>query len=147
MAQSRPHVRQRVILTSTRSSRLTQPDIGGHVAVPLCDVLAAPPTFAVDPDILDARLGGVPASDAARPIMLSPDGTRLATNGGTHISFRPGDQLDAIRKLVAAYDRGERLRASDLTHHGSLQRLFGAKKWKCLQPYLQSADGLWWFEA
>jgi hypothetical protein len=144
MAQARPHVRQRVILTSTRGSRLP-PDIDGHLAVPLRDVLAAPPAFVVDPDILDARLGGVPVGDATRPIVLSPDGTQLVINGGGPILFRSRNQIDAIRRLVDAYYAGKRLRAADLTDR-SLQTMFGHAKWTRLSPYLKSVNGLWGFE-
>ena len=144
MAKARPHVRQRVILTSTRGSRL-QPAIDGHLAIPLRDVMAAPPAFVVDPDILDARLGGVPASDAARPIVLSDDGSQLVINGGEPIPFRSRNQIAAIRRLVAAYYAGKRLRAADLTDR-SLQTMCGHAKWALLSPYLKSVNGLWGFE-
>jgi hypothetical protein len=145
MAEARPHIRQRVILTSTRHSRLPQPGIGGYVTVSLRDVLAAPTALELDPNILDARLGGRPAEDIARPIVLSADGTQLVINGGEPILFRSRNQIDAIRRLVDAYYAGKRLRAADLTDR-SLQTLFGHKKWALLSPRLKTANGLWGFE-
>ena len=145
-ARDRPHVRQRVILTSTRSTRLLQWPIDGHLVVSLTDILVARDVFAIDPKILDARLGGVAPVANDRPIVLSPDGRQLVINGGEPIPFRSSGQIAAIRKLVAAYDADKRLRASEISEHGSLERFFGAKKWKQLEPYLITRSGFWRFE-
>lgn len=145
-ARSRPHTRQRVILTSARPARVTDVTIPGAAVVSLRDVLAAPDTLAVSPDILDARLAGVPVRPDARPIALSPDHRQLRINGGPPISFKSAAQIAAIHKLVDAHRRGARLRIGELTDHGSLARLFGAKKWALLKPYLGSENGLWGFD-
>ncbi|GIX10697.1 hypothetical protein FHS88_000709 [Roseomonas alkaliterrae] len=144
-ARARPNTRQRVILTSTRPARLTNVAIPGAVVVALHDVLAAPDRLAVSPDILDARLRGVPPV-AAGPLVLSPDGTKLSINDGDPILFRSEAQKEAIRKLVDAFYAGTRLRARDLTHHHSLQTFFGKAKWSRLAPFLKSDGGLWGFE-
>lgn len=145
-ARARPHNRLRVILTSARASRVAEIEIPGAAVVPLRDVLAAPDDLAISPDILDARLGGAPAQPGAGPVALSPDGRQLRINGGPPISFRSEDQIAAIRKLVDAYRRGERLRIRELTDHGSLARLFGGKKWALLKPHITTVNGLWGFD-
>ncbi|MDI3307828.1 MAG: hypothetical protein QJR07_12070 [Acetobacteraceae bacterium] len=144
-ACARPHNRLRVVLTSTRRARLTDVIIPGAVVMALRDVLDAPERLAVSPDILDARLRGVPPV-VAGPRVLSPDGTKLSINGGDPILFRSEAQKDAIRKLVDAFYAGTRLRARDLTHHHSLQTFFGKAKWSRLAPFLKSDGGLWGFE-
>lgn len=145
-ARARPHNRLRVILTSARPSRAAEVEIRGATVVALRDVLATPDTLAVSPDILDARLAGVPVRSDAGPIALSPDHRQLRINGGPPISFKSDAQMAAIRKLVDAHRQGERLRISELTDHGSLARLFGAKKWALLRPHISSIDGLWGFD-
>lgn len=145
-ARARPHNRLRVILTSARPSRVAKIEIPGVAVVALRDVLAAPDDLAVSPDILDARLGGVPAVQDGQPLVLSPDGRQLRINGGPAISFRSDDQIAAIRKLVDAYRRGERLRIGELTDHGSPARLFGGKKWALLKPHITTVNGLWGFD-
>jgi hypothetical protein len=144
-ARARPHNRLRVILTSARPSRLAESEIPGAAVVALRDVLATPHDLAVSPDILDARLRGVPPV-AAGPLTLSPDGTRLSINGGDPILFRSEAQKEAIQKLVDAYHAGTRLRARELTHQPSLQTFFGKAKWARLSPYLKTEGGLWGFE-
>lgn len=144
-ARARPHNRLRVILTSARPSRLAESEIPGAAVVALRDVLATPDDLAVSPDILDARLRGVPPV-AAGPLTLSPDGTRLSINGGDPILFRSEAQKEAIQKLVDAYHAGTRLRARELTHQPSLQTFFGKAKWARLSPYLKTEGGLWGFE-
>lgn len=145
-ARARPHTRPRVVLTSARPARVRDAAVPGAVVVALRDVLAAPDDLAVSADILDARLGAVPARPDAGPVALSPDGRQLSINGGPPIPFKSADQIVAIRKLVDAYRRGERLRIGELTDHGSLARLFGGKKWALLKPHITSANGLWGFD-
>lgn len=144
-ARARPHGRLRVILTSTRPSRAAGVVIPGVTVVGLRDVLAAPDDLAVSPDILGARLGGVPPV-AAGPLVLSPDGTKLSINGGAPILFRSEAQREAVKKLVDAFYAGTRLRARELTQHHSLQTFFGKEKWSRLAAYLKSDGGLWGFE-
>jgi hypothetical protein len=78
--------------------------------------------------------------------VLSPDGTRLTINGEFVAGFRSPKQIDALRKLVAAFHSGTRLRAAELTPHGNLSRLFGKAKWELLRHHLRSEGGLWSFE-
>lgn len=144
-ARARPHNRQRAILTSTSPARIRDIAIPGAAVVSLRDVLTAPGDLSVNPDILDARLRGVPPITKG-PLTLSPDRTKLSINGGDPILFRSEAQKDAIQKLVDAYHAGTRLRASELTHQPSLQTFFGKAKWARLSPFLKSQGGLWGFE-
>lgn len=144
-ARARPHNRLRVILTSARPSRVAEVEIPGAAVVALRDVLATPDDIAVSPDILDARLRGVPPV-ATGPLTLSPDRTKLSINGGDPIPFRSEAQKEAIQKLVDAYHAGTRLRARELTHQPSLQTFFGKAKWARLSRYLKTEGGLWGFE-
>ena len=118
------------------------------MVVPVRDVLAAHDQLEIDPAILGARLGGPRAAEGeAGPIVLSPDGTRLTINGEFVARFRSQMQIDALRKLVAAFHSRTRLRAAELTPHGNLSRLLGKEKWALLRPHLRSKGGLWGFEA
>ncbi|TQF78663.1 hypothetical protein FK498_08690 [Elioraea sp. Yellowstone] len=145
-ARARPHNRLRVVLTSTRPARLTDVTIPGAVVVALRDVLDAPERLAVSPDILDARLRGAPADEDGRPLVLSPDGRQLRIHGHPPIAFKSDAQIAAIRKLVEAFHRGERLPIGELTDHGSLARLFGGKRWALLRPHINAVNHLWGFE-
>lgn len=143
---SRPHPALRVVLTSSSSERLGSVSLPGAVIVPLWDVLAMAGNIAVDPAILFARIGSASQRNPMVPLALSDDGRELRINGGPPLEFRTDPQSTAIRQLVDAYQTGKRLRVSELTHLGSLNRLFGAKKWARLCPYLKSIDGRWGFE-
>jgi hypothetical protein len=143
--RARPHNRLRVILTSARPSRAAEVEIRGATVVALRDVLAAPDGLAVSPDILEARLRGVPPVTAG-PLVLSPDGTKLSINGGDPIHFRSDAQREVIKQLVDAFYAGTRLRARELTHQPSLQTFFGKAKWARLSPFLKTDGGLWGFE-
>jgi len=145
-ARARPHNRLRVVLASTRPARLTDVTIPGAIVVALRDVLDAPDRLAVSPDILDARLRGAPADEGGRPLVLSPDGRQLRIHDHPPIAFKSDAQIAAIRKLVEAFYRGERLPIGELTDHGSLARLFGGKKWALLKPHINAVNHLWGFE-
>ena len=145
-ARRRPHLQQRLLLTSSRSERIGTVHIPGFVTVALEDVIARPTSLAVDADILAARLTQAPSTGVSGPIALSPDGRQLRINGGAPLAFRSAAHIAAIERLVKAYQTGQRVRATELTHHGSLSRLFGAKRWSELMPYLKSINGLWGFE-
>jgi hypothetical protein len=145
-ARARPHNRLRVVLASTRPARLTDVTIPGAIVVALRDVHAAPDRLAVSPDLLDARLRGAPADEGGRPLVLSPDGRQLRIHDHPPIAFKSDAQIAAIRKLVEAFYRGERLPIGELTDHGSLARLFGGKKWALLKPHINAVTHLWGFE-
>jgi hypothetical protein len=117
----------------------------GALVVPIFEVMTSPDDIRVNPEILAARLGSAPQSERKRSISLSPDGTTLEINGRT-ISFRSQRQIEAIRRLVAAYDQGTRVRAAHVTSLGSLNRLFGIKRWQILSLYLKSDGRTWGFE-
>ncbi len=143
---ARPHPRQRVILTSTWPDRLASAVFPGTAVIAVLDVLHSADALAVDVDIVDARLGGVPLPQEAGPITLSLDGRQLRINGGEPIVFRSDRQIDAISRLVSAYHAGKRLRIREITDARTLNILFGGAKWKLLSPNLKSADGLWGLE-
>jgi hypothetical protein len=143
-AIARPHCAQRVILTSTRTSRLGSVAVPGAAVVALADVRASFTHLAVSPAILGARLRGVPAP-AQGPLVLSPDGTHLTINGSIQVEFKTEPMINAIRHLVAAFHSNKRVPIRELTDLGSPARLFGAKRWAELQPYIKSVNGLWGF--
>ena len=144
--RARPLQTQRLILTSSRGERLKNVEIPGAMIVPIRDVLVRPNGLAVSSEILSARLHGVPAPEVIGPIFLSVDGTQLRIHGGPVIPFKKGQQMEAIRLLVAAYRHQKRVPIGDLSTHHSLSRLFGAKKWTLLKPYVKSVNGHWGFE-
>ena len=142
---ARPHVRTRVILTSTAAARLSPITVSGALVVPVFDVMTSLDDIRVSPEILAARLRGAPQSNRVRPVTISPDGTTLRIKDHT-FSFRSPNQIAVIRRLVTAYDEGTRVRSADLTPLGSFNRLFGTKKWNQLRPYLYSRDQTWGFD-
>ena len=146
MAAARPHARQRILLASSRPERLRDIAVPGAIVVPIRDVLRAPDEFVVSGHILGARIGGVALSGSGDPIQLSEDGTALVILGGEPIYFRSPRQIDVIKNLVAASRTGKRLRASDLSPHKTLRRLFGEEKWTRLSPHLRSIKGFWAFD-
>jgi hypothetical protein len=91
-------------------------------------------------------LSGLPAPRNNGPVQLSADGTTLVINGGAPMVFKSRAQIAALRKLVAAYYGGQRIRAADLTSLRALNRLFGPERWKQLSTYIKSKDGGWGFE-
>ena len=140
---ARPHPRLRVLLTSSRGERLDDLELPGTSVVPVRDVLTAPDTLAVSGDILAARISGIPTCDSGRPVALSPDGRTLTINGSEVLTFTAPGHVAAIRSLVTAFNEGRGLTVGEITHLGSPDRLFGAKRWKALSPYLKSQGGLW----
>lgn len=146
----RPAARMRVLLTSTPSDRLP-PTFPGHMLVFFRDVLDHAAGLAVHPAILASRLDGSYLPNVESAIDLSPDGSRLTINGSVVIHFRSSKHIEIMRALVACHKEGKGIRAEELLAKadsgvGSLQRAFGAKKWKELSPYLKSQNGLWRFE-
>ena len=135
-----------MLLTSSRRDRVNELTFPGLVVMSLQDVLKRPDSLVIDREMLSGRLGSPLEPETAGPIALSPDGKTLRINHDPPIVFRSDVQIAAIRRLVDAYHCGTGLRAADLTDLGSLNRLFGTRKWKALSPYLKSDDGLWSFE-
>lgn len=144
--QSRPHRALRVILTTTPADRLHDISKPGIAIISLADVLTARDRIAVDRAVFDARIGSAPIPDDTAPISLSPDGQVLRIRGTAPISFKSSTQIDAIRKLLRGRQQKRLIPVAELTQHGSLQRLFGTKKWRQLSPYLKSGLGGWRFE-
>lgn len=141
--QARPYPRDVIILCSSRAARLREVTLPGTILVPIRDVLAADDNLAVSGEILDARMRGVAVAVSPAEVDLSPDGTQLRIGGGEPIFFRSDDQIATIRKLVQAYHAGTGVPIGELTHHGSLRRLFGGEKWALLQPHVKAVNRLW----
>ncbi len=141
--QARPYPRDVIILCSSRAARLQGVALPGTILVPIRDVLAAEDCLAVSGEILDARMRGVPVAVSPAAVALSPDGTQLRIGGGDPIFFRSDDQIAAIRKLVEAFHAGTGVPIGELTHHGTLRRLFGGEKWSLLQPHVKAVNRLW----
>ena len=149
VATLRPATRMRVLLTSTSSDRLPA-SLPGHLLVSVRDVLDHSAGLAIHPAILASRLDGTHRPNVDSAIDLSPDGTRLTINGSVVICFRSAKHIKIIRMLVSYHEGGKRVRAEELLTEacsgvGSLQRVFGTKKWNELAPYLKSHSGLWGF--
>ncbi len=143
---ARPHPRLRVLLTSSRGERLDGFALPGTSVAPLRDVLATQDALCVSSEVLSARISGVVPLDLSEPIHLSEDGSTLIILGGEPIYFRSTEQIAVVRKLVAARKLRRRFRATELTEHGTLRRLFGAEKWQQLKPFLTSVSGRWGFD-
>jgi len=151
MAKARPGPMPRVIVTSTAASRIMDLDIPGAVVVSIADVLIRPTSLMIPAPMLDARLRGVPVTAPTRPFVLSPDGRQLTIRGGPEVRFRARGQIAVIKKLIEGYDSGRRFLTADLlkiasSDVGSLQRFFGAEKWRQLSPYLKQVSRRWGFE-
>jgi hypothetical protein len=61
--QARPHIRTRVILTSTSPARIPAMTFFSALIVPILDVMTLPDDIRVDPEILAARLGSAPQGE------------------------------------------------------------------------------------
>jgi hypothetical protein len=86
-----------------------------------------------------------------RPLYLSPDGRRLTINGTDILDFKSDIHVKLIRSLVDGHTTGKRWRAQELLDEAgssvtTLARAFGGKRWKQLEPYLTSKNGLWGFD-
>ena len=141
--QARPYPRDVIILCTSRAARLRGITLPGTILVPIRDVMAVEDSLAVSGEILDARMRGVAVAISPADVALSPDGTQLRIGGGDPLFFSSDDQIAAIRKLVKAFSAGTGVPIGELTHHGSLQRLFGRKKWALLQPHVKAVNRLW----
>ena len=126
-ARRRPHLRQRVVLTSTRFARVRDFVLPGAAVVFIHDVLERPESLVISAEILSARLSGVAPSTEVGPIAVSADGRQLRINGGHPILFHSERQIGAIRRLVEAYRRGERLRVRDFTQDRSPSQFLAAR--------------------
>ncbi len=145
-ARLRPHLRQRVVLTSSRSARVRDVVVPGAAVVSIRDVLERPESLAISEEILNATLSGVQPPTEVGPIALSADGRQLWIAGGDPILFHSERQIGAIRRLVEAHRLGKRLRVREFTLERSPSQFFGGKKWGLLSPYVKPRSGLWGFE-
>ena len=127
--------------------------IQNFIVVPISKVLTnGARMFSIDRSLLlspfvAARTAPIPTE----PLYLSPDGKLLIINGVVKINFKSNIHIKLIRQLIDGYREGKRWRASELLDRSgsgvtTLQRGFGRQKWKKLEPYLTSQDGLWGFD-
>jgi len=150
-AARRPITQIRVLLTSTPSARLSDQPIPGHLVIPVGDVIDFGAGPAIRPDILTARLDGTSPIEVKERLYLSPDGRKLIINGNVAINFKSEIHITIIRMLVAGFKNGKRYGATELLDHTdskakTLEQAFGNKKWKELETYLTSVNGLWGFD-
>lgn len=150
-AARRPTTQIRVLLTSTSIAHIPDQPIPGHIVVPVRDVIDFGAGLAIRTDILTARLDGTLPIDVKERLYLSPDGRRLVINGNIRINFKSEIHITIIRMLVDGFKNGKRYGATELLDHTdskakTLEQAFGNKKWKELEPYLTSVDGLWGFD-
>jgi hypothetical protein len=149
LARLRPGA-NRILLTSTRADRHMHESLPGMVHISIEDVV----DLSDGPRINKAALGTRMMqgwADMSGPLQLSPDGSKLTIARTVTIEFRSRTHIAIIKRLVAGFTRGERFRARDLldgTDSGAstLRNAFGRKKWKLLEPYLISRNGMWGFE-
>lgn len=150
-AGRRPMSHIRVLLTSTLPARLPDEPLSGHLIVSVRDVLDYDAGIAVCPDVLAARLDGAHRPDVRESVYLSPSGQQLIINGTVTIAFKADIHITIIRKLVQGFKDGKRFAARDLldaaqSNATTLRQAFGTQRWRELEPYLKSQNGLWGIE-
>ena len=151
VAGRRPLTHIRVLLTSTPSARLPDEPLPGHLIISVRDAIDFGAGLAVRPDVLAARLDGAHRPDVRESVYLSPSGQQLIINGTVTIDFKADIHITIIRKLVQGFKDGKRLGARDLLDQAqsnamTLRQAFGKQRWRELEPYLKSQNGLWGFE-
>jgi len=150
-AKRRPLTHIRVLLTSTPSARLPDEPLPGHLIVSVRDVIEFGAGLAVRPDVLVARLDGAHRPDVREAVHLSASGQRLIINGIVTIDFKAVIHITIVRKLVQGFKDGKRFGARELLDEAqssatTLRQAFGTQRWRELEPYLKSQNGLWGFE-
>jgi hypothetical protein len=141
-----------LIVTSGRHS-MSQESIERFVIVPIANVLTNDPqVFSIDHELLlSPFLAAGTTAAPTQPLYLSPDGRRLIIQGTAALDFKSDIHVKLIRRLVDGHKEGKRWRAQELLDNAgssvtTLARAFGRKKWKQLEPYLTSKNGLWGFD-
>jgi hypothetical protein len=144
---ARPSPNLRLVLTSTPRQQVTSLAISNATVVPISDVLSTGEPSKIDLGILKARMLGKPAKAITEPFQLSDDGRTLFIQGEAKVRFRGGKQITAMRMLIDAHTRGERVNAADLLFDADsgcreFSQAFRAQ-WPVLKSYLQNENGLW----
>ena len=141
-----------LILTSGRKST-PQSVAERFIVVPIADVLTNDSqVFSIDRKLLLSPFMAAGTTAApTQPLHLSPDGRRITINGTVTLDFKSDIHVKLIQRLVDGHKEGKRWRAQELLDDvGSsvttLARAFGGKKWKQIEPYLTSKNGLWGFD-
>lgn len=143
--RARPYPGDVVIICSSPTGRLLNVALPGAILVALKDATLSEDSLSVSAEVLGARITGTAFVAPRGPVDLSPDGTLLKIRGSELMTFKSEGHIAAMRKLVDAFYRGERVPIGELTLLGTLRRHFGGARWKVLQPYLKSAEGRWEF--
>lgn len=107
---TRPSEQRRVILTSTRSDRLSEAP-AGHVLISIHDVLGD--GLALDPAVIAARLDHLPLVDTGDPIVLIGDGKEVRFFGETFRFPKGVKQRQIIRHIHERYQQGQRWTSTD----------------------------------
>ena len=148
-AARRPFEKMRVLLTSTAGRRPPRRALPGHLIVAVEDVLDHAEPLSINPGIVAARIQGTVPPDIQGRLYLSPDGQTLTIDGNVTFNFKAASHIEIVRQLVAGHRTGKRFKAGDLLPSDSsaktLEQAFGRKRWKQLQPFLESENGLWGF--
>ena len=147
---ARPSSSLRLLLTSTPRQRVSPLVISNATVVPISDVLSTQDPSKVDFAILKARMTGRPGKAISEVFQLSDDGRTLFIDGVPRVRFRGVKQLTAIKMLIEAHRRGERVNAADLLYDADsgcreFSQAFRAQ-WPILKHYLQNENGLWGFD-
>lgn len=145
--ERRPPTDGLLILTSTPAEQVSIAPPPTVLVVSLHDVLRRPDSLAAHAGILERRLQGRAAPrNQVEPAWLSLDGRTLRFRCGTEISFHGAAHIAALRKLIDGQRRGLGVRTTDLTRHGSLENLFGHRRWQELKPFLERGHDGWRFK-
>jgi hypothetical protein len=141
-----------LILTSGRKST-PQSVAERFIVVPIADVLTNDSqVFSIDRKLLLSPFMAAGTTAApTQPLHLSPDGRRITINGTITLDFKSDIHVKLIQRLVDGHKEGKRWRAQELLDDAgssvtTLARAFGGKKWKQIEPYLTSKNGLWGFD-
>jgi hypothetical protein len=141
-----------LVLISGRGS-ISQSVVERFIVVPIADVLTNDSqVFSIDRKLLlSPFMAAGTAAAPSQPLHLSPDGRRITINGTVTLDFKSDIHVKLIRSLVDGHTNGKRWRAQELLDEAgssvtTLARAFGGKRWKQLEPYLTTKNGLWGFD-
>jgi uncharacterized protein (DUF736 family) len=118
--QARASPTLRLVLSTTPRRRIDGLGLPTGVVISIQDVLSSYEPNRIDFSALQVRFSGGPVRSVSEPLHLSEDGTVLTINGSEEIRFRGSGQIAAIRKLVDAHRRGQRVNAERLLHSAGL---------------------------
>jgi hypothetical protein len=104
--EARPSQQRRLILTSSRSDRLSEPP-DGNVLISIHDVLNDSDGLALEPAVISARLDRLPVADMNDPIVLIGDGKEVRLFGRIFRFPKGVLQRQIICLIHAHYRKGQ----------------------------------------